>query len=51
MGILHKIADKILLHGDSGEQKAMKYALKQGFRCGKNFQYNSGYPIDANWPC
>lgn len=29
---------------------AMKYAVEHGFVHGDNFQYNSGYPIDANWP-
>ncbi len=27
----------------------MQYALAHGFTHGKNFQYNTGYPIDANW--
>ena len=28
----------------------MKYAEEHGFTHGINFQYNSGYPIDGNWP-
>lgn len=32
------------------EERAMKYAFDHGFKAGKNFQYNSGYPIDWNWP-
>lgn len=28
----------------------MDYCYAHGFTSGKNFQYNSGYPIDANWP-
>lgn len=28
----------------------MEYALSHGFTHGKNFHYNSGYPIDANYP-
>ncbi len=28
----------------------MSYCYAHGFRAGKNFQYNSGYPIDGNWP-
>lgn len=28
----------------------MAYCYAHGFTSGKNFQYNSGYPIDANWP-
>lgn len=28
----------------------MDYCFSHGFTAGKNFQYNSGYPIDANWP-
>ena len=27
-----------------------EYCYRQGFRCGKNFQCNSEYPIDANFP-
>lgn len=32
------------------EKAAMEYCYAHGFTSGKNFQYNSGYPIDANWP-
>ena len=28
----------------------MDYCFAHGFTAGKNFQYNSGYPIDANYP-
>ena len=28
----------------------MEYAKEHGFIHGANFQYNSGYPIDGNWP-
>ena len=28
----------------------MGYCYAHGFTSGKNFQYNSGYPIDSNWP-
>lgn len=28
----------------------MEYAKVHGFIHGANFQYNSGYPIDGNWP-
>ena len=34
----------------SPERETMKYCYDHGFTSGKNFQYNSGYPIDANWP-
>lgn len=34
----------------SPEKAAMEYCFTYGFTAGKNFQYNSGYPIDANWP-
>ena len=34
----------------SPEKTAMDYCYAHGFTSGKNFQYNSGYPIDANWP-
>lgn len=36
--------------GTSPETAAMEYCFTHGFKAGKNFQYNSGYPIDANWP-
>ena len=36
--------------GVSPEQETMKYCFAHGFTAGKNFHYNSGYPIDANWP-
>lgn len=36
--------------GKNGELQAMEYALSHGFTHGKNFHYNSGYPIDANYP-
>lgn len=32
------------------EKEAMEYCYAHGFRAGKNFHYNSGFPIDANWP-
>lgn len=28
----------------------MEYAKAHGFTHGANFQYNTGYPIDGNWP-
>ena len=36
--------------GTSPEKAAMDYCYAHGFTSGRNFQYNSGYPIDANWP-
>ena len=36
--------------GHSGEKATMDYCYAHGFTSGKNFQYNSGYPIDSNWP-
>ena len=36
--------------GASPEKAAMDYCFAHGFTAGKNFHYNSGYPIDANWP-
>lgn len=36
--------------GTTPERAAMEYCLAHGFRAGKNFEYNSGYPIDGNWP-
>ena len=42
---------RILRLGRVSPQKAtMDYCYAHGFTSGKNFQYNSGYPIDANWP-
>lgn len=41
---------KKLLGITSPEADAMRYCYEHGFTSGKNFQYNSGYPIDANWP-
>ena len=32
------------------EKETMEYCYKQGFKSGKNFHYNSGFPVDANWP-
>lgn len=34
----------------SAEKEAMAYCYEHGFKSGKNFKYNSGYPIDGNWP-
>lgn len=36
--------------GGNPEKAAMDYCFAHGFTAGKNFHYNSGYPIDANWP-
>lgn len=41
---------RILRGSTNPEKKAMEYAFAHGFKAGKNFQYNSGYPIDGNWP-
>lgn len=40
----------IVRGGASPEKATMDYCFAHGFTAGKNFQYNSGYPIDANWP-
>lgn len=40
---------KNVIRGNS-DLNAMKYALAHGFTHGENFQYNSGYPIDSNYP-
>lgn len=34
----------------SSEKETMEYCFAHGFTAGKNFEYNSGYPIDTNWP-
>ena len=49
MSIKDKIR-KLVRGGVTPEQAAIDYALKKGLKVGKNFQYNSGYPIDGNWP-
>lgn len=41
---------KHLLRITNPEAEAMRYCYEHGFTSGKNFQYNSGYPIDSNWP-
>lgn len=41
---------RALFRGTSPEKAAMEYCFAHGFRAGKNFQYNGGYPIDSNWP-
>ena len=47
---IKSIIRKIFRGGTSPEKAAMDYCYAHGFTSGKNFQYNSGYPIDANWP-
>ena len=37
-----------IVRGEDPEKEAMEYCVAHGFKAGKNFQYNSGYPIDAN---
>ena len=45
------IVKKIVRRGGTNpEKEAMEYCYAHGFTSGKNFQYNSGYPIDGNWP-
>ena len=47
MGFLSWIRKK---WGVNPEQETMKYCFEHGFIAGKNFHYNTGYPIDSNWP-
>lgn len=47
---INEILRKIVHRGVSPEKAAMDYCFQHGFTAGKNFQYFSGYPIDANWP-
>lgn len=47
---LKDILARIVCRGASPEKAAMDYCFSHGFRAGKNFQYNSGYPVDANCP-
>lgn len=45
------IIKRFVLGGETSPEKAtMDYCFAHGFTAGKNFSYNSGYPIDANWP-
>lgn len=45
------IAKRIVHGGGTNPEKAaMDWCIAHGFRVGKNFEYNSGYPIDSNWP-
>ena len=39
-----------IVRGEDPDKEAMEYCVAHGFKAGKNFQYNSGHPIDANWP-
>ena len=41
---------KRILGRNNPEKDAMERCYRLGFSSGKNFHYNSGYPIDANWP-
>lgn len=50
MSIKHIIKKLIRWNRVSSEKAAMDYCFSHGFTAGKNFQYNSGYPIDANYP-
>ena len=47
-GILKKLGGGV--RKNNPEKLAMDYAYAHGFKSGKNFQYNSGFPIDGNWP-
>ena len=50
MRIIDIIKEIVRGGGASPEKAAMDYCFAHGFTAGKNFHYNSGYPIDANWP-
>lgn len=49
---MKKLIRKIyyFIKGGNPDEEAIEYAKAHGFRAGKNFHYNSGYPIDGNWP-
>lgn len=47
---LRRIIERIFRGGANPEKETMNYCFSHGFKAGKNFSYNSGYPIDANWP-
>ena len=49
MSIIRKIA-QVFGYGQNIEKETMDYCFAHGFKAGKNFSYNSGFPIDANWP-
>lgn len=48
--MIKKYCRKLLGVGKNPELQAIEYAKAHGFTHGVNFQYNSGYPIDGNWP-
>lgn len=50
MNLIKKVLRKLGGGNTNPEKDAMEYAIRNGFKAGKNFQYNSGYPIDGNWP-
>lgn len=50
MKMIRKIIKKLLNRDSNPELAAIKYAEAHGFTHGVNFHWNSGYPIDGNWP-
>ena len=44
------ISIRRLFRRKNPEKEAMDYCFAHGFKAGENFLYNSGYPIDSNWP-
>ena len=48
--MIRKIIKKLLNRDSNPELAAIKYAEAHGFTHGVNFHWNSGYPIDGNWP-
>jgi len=47
---LKRILQSLFRGNITPEKATMDYCYKHGFTSGKNFQYNSGFPIDSNWP-
>lgn len=41
---------KRVINKKSPDQAAIEYAYQKGFKSGKNFLFNSGFPIDGNYP-
>lgn len=48
MNIIRRI--KRVIKRETPEIETMRYCYANGFKSGKDFSYNTGYPIDANFP-
>lgn len=50
MNLIKRLYRKLRYGGSNKDAEAMEYAIAHGFEHGKNFLYNSGFPIDGNYP-